>query len=735
MQVFCLFLVPGTWRPKMGDYRDSRDNATIILACSNVRPFKWRRNIFGCPSCNFTSPDFNGLSNHMSKHPLKSNKLDILRQSRPGDTVKADVTDLKCDLCKQNLKDLPTLMDHLLNTHNKPIITNYDSGIAPYLLNNGFTCAVCGESFERFAALHSHAFDHFSKSVCSECGMHFAGDRLRKHMLRIHENTRQIKLDRFKLGEYDARQNASIILEYSNVCPFKWRRNVFGCAYCPYTSPDFVDLRNHMFGHSIKADRIKILRNSRPTHVFKADVSDMKCDICQEDIDNLTSLMDHLKDEHERPLKKEYGAGITPYLLKDSFKCAYSPCSEIFDCFIKLNTHVLTHNVKYTCSICGQNFSCKDGLRNHTVRTHRQHNTNTIKLVPKYSKSKARWRSGFYDDARHNAAIIVQYSNACPFKWHRNAFGCANCDYTSAEFGLIKSHVLKDGCRGLRYARPTDMLKAEVTDLKCNLCDQSFTDVKTLLYHLGENHNKTIKKEHGHGIIPYLLNDNYSCADCGIEFDRFNKLNCHMNQHYANYVCSICGEAFTNSARLRHHTWQHKASREKVKIKCSACELIFETRYEKQKHMQSKHGLFPHKCPYCTEVFTTYTLRVEHLNDAHGKKIDYPCNMCPEVFKSASRRSKHIRYFHIKDKEVACSICEYRCISVAQLRRHMIRHGGERKYKCEVCKKAYPRKGALALHMRIHNNDKRFVCDHCNCAFVQKCSLTSHMKTHHPYDN
>lgn len=475
---------------------------------------------------------------------------------------------------------------------------------------------------------------------------------------------------RLKIGEYhDARDNAAIILECSNVCPFKWRKNVFGCSYCNYTSPDFGPFKNHMASHPVKSERIEFLRNSRPADTVKTDVVDLKCDLCQETIKDISTLMDHLRDKHNKPIVKKYDSGIVPYLLDNGFTCAY--CGDSFDRFIKLNTHVIQHKLNFACSECGQYISSPEGLRKHILRRH-----------VKTPRSNYRPKLSDYNDARHNASIILECSNICPFKWHRNVFRCGYCDFQSADFGPVRTHINNvhpKRLEALHYSRPTEIFKADVTHLKCELCDQSVKDMKGLMDHLTDIHQKSIKKHFGAGIIPFLLCDGLTCADCGQTFDRFMKLNIHVNEHYPNCICSQCGQAFSSENRLRAHSEQHRIKI--LQLKCGRCGEVFHSRSSKQKHMQTNHDVLPHKCPYCNDAFKSYAHRLLHLNKYHGKKIEFPCRMCSNIFKTASKRADHMRNIHLRDKQYSCSMCEKVYTSLTQLKKHMMKHSGERKYK------------------------------------------------------
>ncbi|XP_045506027.1 zinc finger protein 181-like isoform X6 [Colias croceus] len=349
------------------------------------------------------------------------------------------------------------------------------------------------------------------------------------------------------------------------------------------------------------------------------------------------------------------------------------------------------------------------------------------------STKKIMWKQRRkFNDQRDNAAIVIECSSACPFRWRRGCYTCAYCPSTFADFETIEEHSSQHPNRidALKFARTFDYIKVEITNLKCTICNEKMTDLEALKDHLIADHEKPIIKDLGLGVTPFLLrNKELLCAHCGERFMQFTKLNTHMNQHYPNNICCHCGKAFSAAHRLKAHQIIHETDNNK----CTRCDKVFESRLQKNRHIYLTHtSEFRYRCPYCNEAFKTYSERLKHLRNAHGKKVEYPCNFCSSVFSMYNQRTRHIKQVHIKHRPFLCEQCPYKFGTAAQLRNHMVKHEGERKFQCEVCKKMYARMKTLKEHLRIHNNDKRFVCEYCNSGFVQKCSLKNHLRTHHP---
>ncbi|CAG4981597.1 unnamed protein product [Colias eurytheme] len=312
-----------------------------------------------------------------------------------------------------------------------------------------------------------------------------------------------------------------------------------------------------------------------------------------------------------------------------------------------------------------------------------------------------------FNDQRDNAAIVIECSSACPFRWRRGCYTCAYCPSTFADFETIEEHSSQHPNRidALKFARTFDYIKVEITNLKCTICNEKMTDLEALKDHLIADHEKPIIKDLGLGVTPFLLrNKELLCAHCGERFLQFTKLNTHMNQHYPNNICCHCGKAFSAAHRLKAHQIIHETDNNK----CTRCDKVFESRLQKNRHIYLTHtSEFRYRCPYCNEAFKTYSERLKHLRNSHGKKVEYPCNFCSSVFSMYNQRTRHIKQVHIKHRPFLCEQCPYKFGTAAQLRNHMVKHEGERKFQCEVCKKMYARMKTLKEHLRIHNNDKR----------------------------
>lgn len=339
-----------------------------------------------------------------------------------------------------------------------------------------------------------------------------------------------------------------------------------------------------------------------------------------------------------------------------------------------------------------------------------------------------------YRGYRGNVSLILQYSNACPFRWSQATFSCSSCPLSSPEFSDIREHAREHTEEALTFCRPSAKLKVDITDLACKICESKFDSLVEFKEHLVLEHDIKINPKFSDGVIPFMMKDEscFPCVICHEKFELFSTLNKHMNAHDPTFICSFCGKNFLNIDRLRRHLHIHENSEN---YKCSRCPEVFTSWQARNNHLVNSHITKKrNKCPYCQETFKEYLEKLRHMKNVHDKTVEYKCNLCGATFELCSLRTRHLANFHgIGLKKVfTCGWCSKTCVSASKLKQHSVKHSGEKNFKCGVCFKAYARKKTLKEHLKIHYNIKDHVCAYCDRAFVQKSSLNSHLKTHHP---
>lgn len=281
---------------------------------------------------------------------------------------------------------------------------------------------------------------------------------------------------------------------------------------------------------------------------------------------------------------------------------------------------------------------------------------------------------------RKNAMTILECSTAWAFRWFQSAFYCSYCDAKFVEPLLLRDHVhslhLNDAPTKRIFSKLTEnnMVKVEVTNLQCRLCNYLLDNIDALKKHLLSIHEKSFQVDFNDGVLPFKLeSDRFNCQKCPLLFTSFAKINEHMNTHYQNYICDTCGKAFVSKSRFRTHVQSHEVG----SFPCGDCEEVLETRAARMCHKLRVHKKgIRYTCPRCPEVFTTYYARAKHLVEGHDQhKRNYDCSACGKSFETSCKRAAHVRVIHKPlEKRYDCPQCSWYFLSKSKLKRHVMTH-------------------------------------------------------------
>ncbi|XP_045506022.1 zinc finger protein 26-like isoform X1 [Colias croceus] len=465
------------------------------------------------------------------------------------------------------------------------------------------------------------------------------------------------------------RRNAELILKYSTAYPFKMRFSQILCAYCHDDYDSLANLRFHMRADHLNSDFKNVFYRTKD-NLVKIDITGLKCTLCDQDIQDVDTLMGHLSREHNKPVRFNARFGVLPYKQNDcnQWLCVY--CQKISKEFIHFNRHILTHFMNYSCDKCGTTFVSDHALKDH----HRQ-----VKCL----RSAYKARNGRMLKPRTNAEIILQCSTACPFRTWKSNFNCVFCRVQTNNPSSLRAHV---ATQHENYEVQTafykklgkEYLKIDITDLQCKLCFMPIENFETLTYHLKNDHQQPIITDAQIGLLPFRLNDGsiWKCTMCPNEFKDFVSLKKHTSEHFQNYVCDTCGEGFiTESAMVAHTKIPHEN-----KYNCSRCIATFSTLQERNIHVKTQHTTTPYMCVYCKDKprFANWELRKKHLMEVHNYKTGadkYECSACQKTFKTRSGKYNHMA------------------------RTHRMKKDSELNYPCHSCPKAFTTQLFLDKHV------------------------------------
>ena len=310
-----------------------------------------------------------------------------------------------------------------------------------------------------------------------------------------------------------------------------------------------------------------------------------------------------------------------------------------------------------------------------------------------------------------NATILFENSNATAFKTKmRRGYPCFYCrevyDMKRLREHQEQKHPKSTIFSSLsKYNADEFVMYAEISYLKCTLCEKSIKDLKDLKTHLFEEHEKRMV-EAADRIIPFKIQEmDFKCQICGEVFENFTGVEKHMNKHYGSFACETCGTAFITKHRLSVHCY---ASHRDDKINCEICNKTFRTQMKKRIHYESVHmNKKKIKCTKCPETFVDHFTRQKHLIDEHGENQKrYSCNECDKAFTRKFGLNVHVKRCHLVLRNFVCTQCPFTSYTHHELNDHLLTHGGPvSSFECPVCKKVYNRKRSLAMHLKKHRNE------------------------------
>ncbi|CAG9574921.1 unnamed protein product [Danaus chrysippus] len=612
-----------------------------------------------------------------------------------------------CLSCGERFKSWESKQRHLVDVHGAP--------------KKMFTCPDCEETFDS----RKHFYNHFKLNhsdetfVCSCCGLKFTTkSQLEEHRSchtgeKPYRNTLEIRGRRENESEkkkivlvYQTpqRRNAELILRHSTAYPFKTRFSQILCAYCHDEYNTLSSLRYHMKNEHKTSDFKNVFYRTKD-NLIKVDITNLKCNICNESIQDIDTLMGHLSREHNKPVKFNSRFGVLPYKqnVSDHWVCVY--CQRTYIEFVQFKRHIASHFMNFSCDKCGTTF-----ISDHALRDHRRQ--------VKCFRTAYKPRNGKVMRPRSNAEIILQCSTACPFRTWKSNFNCVFCRVQSNDPSILRSHVATrhenyDVQAAFYKKLGKEFLKIDITDLQCKLCFMPITNFENLTYHLMNDHQQPINSDAQLGVLPFRLNDGsvWKCTMCPNVFKDFVSLNKHTSEHFQNYVCDTCGEGFiTESAMIAHTKVPHEN-----KYSCSRCVATFCALEERNIHVKTQHTSTPYMCVYCKDKprFANWELRKKHLMEVHNYKTGadkYECATCQKSFKT--RPTKDIDGLNEKERKQKKGLFE-----------RSVKHNPQRRNAVLVLRHS------TAIPFKTRFN--RILCSYCHDEFQPMEALRIHIKEKH----
>ena len=546
-----------------------------------------------------------------------------------------------------------------------------------------FDCNKCGKVFKSKYSLRDHEVERHGKKArfsCFVCEKGFYSRHVMLSHVKVHDEPKTFKeqhLPKHLLTELSSK--SKIIFEgfeISSSCV---------CDHCGKIFQHEKSKRRHEITH---ADEKKHERNML-------------------NIENNPTPSD-LKQIKELPQANKNSGEFG----QNNLKCILD-CKKTFSTKEDLDQHMIVgdHNGQFffSCSKCPRKFGSTKEMRVHEASTHDQSqkdkNLNTIPQEFQFTCSKC----------------SETFESTIEMRKHMTEF-----------------HILDVDLRQQTKRKPTPQLVEDDTEEKVNSLEHlSSRGAQSETKSTGTKKTKTEETKGDSDI-------DLKCKECGSYLPSSASLKIHEQIHEQQniHVCSAndeCTARFPSKKRLNVHMLQKHGLESKpgvrTRLTCHVCNKTWNTASELKGHMARHSDEKSFVCVECGKCLKTERSLQTHSLLHTGTK-DIKCDECEQVFYTRSAMINHKMRNHDADKsEKLCPTCGEQCCSKASLKRHMVRHSGQRQHKCGTCGKEFFDRQVRRIHERIHEEACRYKCTFCEKQFRQSHQLVAHTKRHKGVNN
>ncbi|VVC98143.1 unnamed protein product [Leptidea sinapis] len=260
-------------------------------------------------------------------------------------------------------------------------------------------------------------------------------------------------------------------------------------------------------------------------------------------------------------------------------------------------------------------------------------------------------------------------------------------------------------------------------NLKCKICEKSYTSEKRLRNH-EKNKHLVVYKPHrkkrvsfSDKVIVHELREYHSCRKCPKFFESYNMLKLHMKQRHKKrkcYICNYCSKKFVDRMFFKVH----------IKLHCDICRQLLPNRRRLAEHRQNVCNIIKkYPCKSCYETYFRFMDLKDHMYIHLGTV--FICDVCKDEFDSKCALAHHLKFLHSKTHPKRSY--------------DMVNLGSGIQYNCNFCGTYARKKVAIEIHVStlpdlsnkaMTGYEDYYFCDKCPKKFNGETDLSQHKLTH-----
>ncbi|XP_043935337.1 oocyte zinc finger protein XlCOF6-like [Protopterus annectens] len=476
-------------------------------------------------------------------------------------------------------------------------------------------------------------------------------------------------------------------------CSKIFRKNTYCNAFLHFSSNHPLNQKKSIFkGQLVRATRMcstlvdfeeecSILKNMFQNRGYPIDFLDNLIDevtfkrntgfyqpllqgIKQRNHQNSMELVIDLGEDAENPLPIEHiniDQSLSPKVVdfKNRFILTYNKHIHSMCSIVKKNWEFITNNthlfeilgafpgftfkrgnaqkgIPHICQFCGNAFSSKHHLAQHTMFKHPD------PLVKKVALRCSRHKhvKDLSQVLQNTESVTEKVENKPCFLIEGKLYSANESDKSAS---VLDHSVMEE--------------KPHV----CKNCGMLFSDLSLLNKHKQTHRGKRI-----------------ACTECGKLFTSSHHVKRHQVVHTGEkpFDCTDCGKRFSRLSHVRRHRLIHTGEKP---FKCDQCDKGFSSPSHVKRHYVTHTGEKPFFCTDCGKRFT----RLAHLQRHQQGHRDPPlhkCTRCEKCFKNDLQLKRHLQRH--ENCLQNCPECGRPFFNLLQFNQHMLKHVKKKSFVC-----------------------------------------------------